>query len=117
MNIFSRAAGGFALTPQERAFLRLVEGLLGVGAVAAIGVLANLAATGALALNQTTLDAVCGAAFVAIGLAVKKLVSAQGDAPYAPPQAPDRTTPLHMQDATQSGSTALTTGAETPPAY
>lgn len=96
--VFSRAAAGVALTPQERAFLKLVEGVIGVGVVAAIGVLATLSASGHLAFNQTTLDAVCGAAFLAMGAAVKKLVSAQGDSPLAP---------LHQQSAPPADASAI----------
>ena len=77
--VFQRAHAGLNLTPQERAFLKLVEGLVWTGLVAAVGVLANLLASGAFAFNQATLIAIGSAAVVAILNSVHKLSSASGD--------------------------------------
>ena len=79
LTVFQRAHLGLNLTPQERAFLKLVDGLILTGLVAAIGVLANLLVSGAFAFNQTTLIAIGTAAAVAIMNSVHKLSSASGD--------------------------------------
>ena len=79
LTVFQRAHLGLNLTPQERAFLKLVQGLLWTGLIAAVGVLANLLVSGALAFNQTTLIAVSTAAAVAIFNSLHKLSSASGD--------------------------------------
>ena len=77
--VFQRAHLGLNLTPQERAFLKLVQGLLWTGLIAAVGVLGNLLVSGAFAFNQTTLIAVSTAASVAILNSLHKLSSASGD--------------------------------------
>lgn len=76
---FARAAHGLNLTPQERAFLRLVEGVIWTALVAMVGVLSNLMSGGAFAINKQTVLVIAGAGAVAILATVKKLVSAQGD--------------------------------------
>lgn len=82
MNIvtaFARAAANLPLTPQERAWLKLVEGLLTTGFVAAVGVIGMLVTSGHFTVNTATLDMVIGAAFSAMVASGKKLISAQGD--------------------------------------
>lgn len=79
MNIFQKAWQNANLTPQERALLRLVEGWLWAGLLAALGVAVTLITSGHLSVNQQTLTLILGAGFAAIMSAVKKYVSAHGD--------------------------------------
>ena len=82
MNIFSRAAAGLNLTPGERAFLKLVEGLWATALVAALPVVAE-------ALAQRSVDwtvvlhAALAAAVTAVVLAILKYAKAQGDDPLS----------------------------------
>jgi len=78
-NLFARAANNLPLTPEERALLKLVQGVIVTGLIAVIGVLTPLVASGKLEFTQQTLIAVAVAFFVAVLNAVAKLFSAKGD--------------------------------------
>ncbi len=86
-NLIQRARAGATLTPAERALLRLAEGLLCAGLVAAAPVLAQ-------ALSQQGVNwgdvarAALAAAATAILLALTKYARAQGDPPLAPAERP-----------------------------
>lgn len=79
-NLWRRAQANARLTPAERALLRLVEGLLCAGMVAALPVVAD-------ALSQQTVNwsdvgrAALAAAATAMLLALNKYLSAHGDPP------------------------------------
>lgn len=76
---FARAAANLPLTPQERAWLKLVWGAVVTGLVAAVGVLSTLLSTGQFTFNHQTALAVGVTGFVACLNALAKLMSAQGD--------------------------------------
>lgn len=81
MNIFKQAAAGLNLSPEERAFLKLVKGLALVALAAAGGTAATVITNGAT-LHDSVL-AVALTAAVAVFNAVAKLFSANGQAPLA----------------------------------
>ena len=83
--LLARAAAGLALTPGERALLKLAKGILFTIVVAMLGVAMPLISSGHLTLNSATIQAIIGAGAVAGLSALEKLFSAKGDA--APPAA------------------------------
>ncbi len=86
-SLWSRARAYATLTPAERALLRLVEGLLCAGVVAALPVIAE-------ALSQQPVNwsglgrAALAAAATAMLLALSKYLRAYGDPPVGAPSAP-----------------------------
>ena len=76
MNIFQRAHAGLNLSPEERAFLKVVQGFAIVALVAAAGTLATVVSNGAT-FHDAVL-AVAVSAGVATLLAVAKYFSANG---------------------------------------
>ena len=79
-SLWSRARAYAALTPAERALLRLAEGLLCAGLVAALPVIAD--ALGRQPINWSDLGrAALAAAATAILLALNKYLRAHGDPP------------------------------------
>lgn len=104
LTIFTRAAHGLALTPEERAFLKLAQGVVWAGVIAAVGALTSLLSSGHFTLNEPTLIGIATAALVAILNAVAKLVSARGDSALggaitAAASDLDAHSPLHQQSA------------------
>lgn len=84
--VLQRAHARAALTPAERALLRLAEGLLCAGLVAAAPVIAQ--ALGQQSLNWGDVGrAALAAAATAILLALAKYARAQADPPPDPPPA------------------------------
>ena len=82
MSIFAKSAAGLNLTPGERAALKLVQGFILAGIVAALPVLAQLLA--AQTVNWADVARLAGGTFAtAVLMAVAKWFSAQGDAPLA----------------------------------
>jgi hypothetical protein len=79
-NLFARAAQRQTLTPAERALLRLVEGLACTTLVAALPILAQALAAGALNWGDVARTALAAAA-VAVLLALVKYAKAFGDPP------------------------------------
>ncbi|HET9111495.1 MAG TPA: hypothetical protein VFN78_11770 [Ktedonobacterales bacterium] len=97
-SLWSRARAYATLTPGERALLRLVEGLLCAGVVAALPVIAE--ALGQLPVNWSALGrAALAAAATAILLALSKYLRAQGDPPIATPNALADASPEQRPDA------------------
>ena len=79
-SLWSRARAYAALTPAERALLRLAEGLLCAGLVAALPVIAD--ALGRQPINWGDLGrAALAAAATAMLLALNKYLRAHGDPP------------------------------------
>lgn len=76
VNIFKQAHQGLNLSPEERAFLKLVKGFLLTAAVAALGTLATVITNGAT-LHDTVLAVVVTFAITLL-LAVAKYFSANG---------------------------------------
>ena len=86
MSLFSKANAGLNLTPGERAALKLVQGFILAGLVAALPVLAQLLA--AQTINWADVARIAGGTFgVAVLMAVAKWFSAQGDSPLDAPLA------------------------------
>ena len=85
LTVFQRAALNLNLTPGERAFLKVAKGVLVVGLVAALGVLAPLISGGNFhGLSPQVVQAMVGAAASAMYFAVEKLFTAKADTPIAP---------------------------------
>ncbi len=79
-SLWRRAQAYTALTPGERALLRLVEGLVCAGIVAALPIIAD--ALGRQAVNWSDVGrAALAAALTAILLALNKYLRAQNDPP------------------------------------
>lgn len=81
MNLFQRAAAGLALTPAERALLKLLQSLLLTAILTGL-----LAASQYLAGNSTInwhtlLFVIGGQILLAVATAIAKYITAQGDAP------------------------------------
>ncbi len=96
--LFSRARAYLPLSPAERAILKLVEGLLCVGVVAALPVVAD--ALGRQSVNWSDVShTALAAASVAVLLALAKYAKAQG--------APALATTLHTAAAGLSTATGL----------
>jgi hypothetical protein len=86
-DLIQRARAGMALTPGERALLRLAEGLLCAGLVAAAPIVAQ--ALGQQVVNWGDVArAALAAGATAILLALTKYARAQGDPPLAPVERP-----------------------------
>lgn len=86
-DLLQRARARAALTPAERALLRLAEGLLCAGLVAAAPIIAQ--ALGQQSVNWSDVArAALAAAATAILLALAKYAHAQGDPPLTPAQRP-----------------------------
>lgn len=81
MNIFQRAHAGLNLSPEERAFLKLVQGFVITGLVAALGTLATVVSNGAT-LHDAVIATIVAFA-VGVILAAAKYFSANGQAPLA----------------------------------
>ncbi|HET9109688.1 MAG TPA: hypothetical protein VFN78_02570 [Ktedonobacterales bacterium] len=80
LTLFSRARANLALTPSERALLKLAQGLLITFVVAVCTQVSALASTGGLDLtNHNTLLLLAGAGVAAVLAALHKLSSAAGD--------------------------------------
>ena len=80
MNIFRKSSQGLNLTPAERSFLRLLEGLLAAALVAALPVVADALSHGAVNWSDVGRAALAAGA-TAVLLALLKWAKAQGDAP------------------------------------
>jgi len=80
VNLYARAAQRQALTPAERALLRLLEGLLCTTLVAALPVVAQALSRGAVNWDDVGRAALAAAA-VAVLLALTNYARAQGDPP------------------------------------
>ena len=87
-DLLGRARAGMALTPAERALLRLAEGLLCAGLVAAAPVIAQALGRQGVIWGDVARAALAAGA-TAILLALAKYARAQGDPPLAAP--PDGT--------------------------
>ena len=83
VNIFRKSSQGLNLTPAERSFLRLLEGLLAAALVAALPVVADALSHGAVNWSDVGRAALAAAA-TAVLLALIKWAKAQGDAPLTP---------------------------------
>lgn len=84
MSVFQQSRAGLNLSPAARAFLKLCEGFLVAGIVAASPVVAQL--LGQQSVNWSQTLRLAGAAFaVAVLLAVVKYCKAHMDAPLAAP--------------------------------
>lgn len=82
MTILAKARGNLNLTPAERALLKLAEGALVAGAIAALPVVAQALATQRIDWAQALRTAV--ATFAVAGLlAATKYLKAQNDPPLA----------------------------------
>jgi hypothetical protein len=80
MSLFARARAQLNLSPGERALLKLVEGAVLAGIVAALPVVAQLLAQ--QRVNWTEVARIAGATFaVAALMALAKFYKAQGDQP------------------------------------
>lgn len=82
MSIFARAHANLNLTPAERAFLKLAEGFLAAGLIAALPVIAQALAAQHIDWAQALRTAVATYA-VAVLLAIAKYLKAQNDPPLA----------------------------------
>lgn len=82
MNLFQKAGKGLNLTPGERAVLKLVEGFLIAGFVAALPVVAELLGHQGITW-QVVAQAAAGAFATAFLLAIAKYYKAKGDNPIA----------------------------------
>ena len=100
--VFQRAAQNLSLTPSERALLKLIKGILAAGAVAALGVLMPLIASGHVVWSPSITQAVIGAAASAMFLAVDKLFTAKADAPIPQHQQAAPTAPVAAPDPSAS---------------
>jgi hypothetical protein len=107
MSMFARARAYAALTPAERALLRLIEGLVCAALVAALPVLAEALGTGSVRWGDVARTALAASA-VAVLLALAKYAKAHGDpalgdALGAVAGAPARLTATSGGDAGTSG--------------
>jgi hypothetical protein len=83
MNLFARASAGLALTPGERAFLKVVDGFVLTAGGAAFAAVAQLLSAGGV-VDWRKVAAVAGVTFAtSLVVAMKKFFTAQGDAPLA----------------------------------
>jgi hypothetical protein len=83
MNLFARASAGLALTPGERAFLKVVDGFVFTAGGAAFAAVAQLLSAGGV-VDWRKVAAVAGVTFAtSLVVAMKKFFTAQGDAPLA----------------------------------
>ena len=115
MNLIARALAGLPLAPVERAVLRLGEGLVAAGLVAAAPIVSQALADPTHINYGGTVQAAVGAASTAILLALLKYVSAKGDpAPApAPAAAPGETgVPLTNAPASPPAPSASGTPAD-----
>ena len=97
-SLWSRARAYATLTPGERALLRLMEGLLCAGVVAALPVIAE--ALSQQPVNWSALGrAALAAATTAILLALSKYLRAHGDPPITTPGAPVDAAPMRRPAA------------------
>jgi hypothetical protein len=81
MNLFARASAGLALTPGERAFLKVVDGFVFTAGGAAFAAVAQLLSAGGV-VDWRKVAAVAGVTFAtSLVVAIKKFFTAQGDAP------------------------------------
>jgi hypothetical protein len=90
MNLFARAFAGLPMTPAERAFLRLLQGLGGTFLIAALPAVGQALNNPKSFAWQPVLDAAFAAGMNAVLLAALKYRSAKGDtlpAPASPPSA------------------------------
>ncbi|HLZ24407.1 MAG TPA: hypothetical protein VKQ30_20020 [Ktedonobacterales bacterium] len=82
MNVFAQARNNLNLTPGQRAFLKLVEGFIVAGIVAALPAISQ--ALAAQSINWSQIVRTAAATFsVAALLAVTKYLKAQNDPPLA----------------------------------
>ena len=81
-SLFSQAHAGANLTPGQRAFLKLVQGFVLAGIVAAVPIFSLAMAQQSVDWGQVLRNAASAFA-VAFLLALYKFASAQGDAPLA----------------------------------
>lgn len=80
MNVFAQARNNLNLTPGQRAFLKLVEGFLVAGVIAALPIISQ--ALAAQSINWSQVLRTAAAAFsVAVLLALTKYLKAQNDPP------------------------------------
>lgn len=84
MSLFQRAWAGLNLSPAERAWLKLIEGFILAGIVAALPAVAELLSAGTVdwaTVGRTAL----GTFAVAVLMAAVKYCKAHGDSPLAEP--------------------------------
>lgn len=85
MNIFQKAAAGVNLTPGQRAFLKLVEGLAVAFLVAAAPVVADALSSHGTVVWSDALRTALAAGAVAVILSIIKYAKAHGDSPLIQP--------------------------------
>jgi hypothetical protein len=83
-DLIQRARAGMALTPAERALLRLMEGLLCAGLVAAAPIIAQALSQQSVNWGDVARAALAAAATAAL-LALTKYARAHADPPLATP--------------------------------
>lgn len=117
--LFSRARANLALTPSERALLKLLQGLLITFVVAVCTQVSALASTGALRLDHNTLLLLAGSGVASVLAALHKLSSASGDpllsaVVSAIESEAGKYVPLHQQSAPVSAPSVVAPSAALP---
>lgn len=79
MDIFYRAVHGMPLSPAERALLKLIDGFVLSGVLAALGALAIVFSQDNAQVTMSTLPFVAGAFAVGVLSALKKYLTARND--------------------------------------
>lgn len=83
MNIFLKAWNGLNLSPGQRAFLKVVQGLIIGGLLAAFLAIAQYFYSNGAVNWRSVLDVALVAFLMSVGYGLSKYFSAQGDAPIA----------------------------------
>ncbi len=83
MNIFLKAWNGLNLSPGQRAFLKVVQGLIIGGLLAAFLAIAQYFYSNGAVNWRSVLDVALVAFLMSVGYGLSKYFSAQGDAPVA----------------------------------
>lgn len=83
MNIFLKAWNGLNLSPGQRAFLKVIQGLIIGGLLAAFLAIAQYFYSDGAVNWHSILDVAAVAFLMSVGYGLSKYFSAQGDAPVA----------------------------------
>lgn len=113
LTLFARARANLALTPSERALLKLAQGLVITFVVAVCTQVSALASTGGFTLDHNTLLLLAGSGVAAVLAALHKLSSASGDPLLsavvgAVESEAARVLPLHQQSVPADAPTPAT---------